>query len=176
MLWFLPSLFNFCSLFLFFTVAPSQSPSLPHSNSSFQGGSTPGIFSFSPANMINAVKQKSAFAPVMRPGPGYSPPMASTLPSGWAQTMLNVSILIFKLTCAKWIFKCRGLQMLYFQFKFSFFQYVIYISKSTMKIGRPWRRTFLPIILLCCICHHNLYPLDMQAVFLLYFNCFSLCM
>lgn len=156
-------------MFLFFTVAPSQSPSLPHSNSSFQGGSTPGIFSFSPANMINAVKQKSAFAPVMRPGPGYSPPMASTLPSGWAQTMLNVSILIFKLTCAKWIFKCRGLQMIYFQFKFTFFQSFIYISKSTMTIGR---HTFLPIILLCCICHHNLYPLDILAVLLFYFNCF----
>ncbi|XP_052099405.1 transcription factor COE1-like isoform X1 [Mytilus californianus] len=66
-------------------VVPSQSPSLPHSNS--HGGS--GIFSFSPANMVHAVKQKSAFAPVMRPGSGYSPPMASTLPSGWAQTMIN---------------------------------------------------------------------------------------
>nr|XP_039272079.1 transcription factor COE3-like isoform X1 [Styela clava] len=29
-------------------------------------GTTPGIFSFSPANMISAVKQKSAFAPVIR--------------------------------------------------------------------------------------------------------------
>ncbi|VDI39176.1 early B-cell factor [Mytilus galloprovincialis] len=60
-------------------VAPSQSPSLPHSNS--HGGS--GIFSFSPANMVHAVKQKSAFFPVMRPGSGYSPPMASTLPNGF---------------------------------------------------------------------------------------------
>ena len=78
--------------FLFSTVAPSQSPSLPHSNS--HGGS--GIFSFSPANMVHAVKQKSAFFPVMRPGSGYSPPMASTLPNGWAQTMINVSIFSYK--------------------------------------------------------------------------------
>lgn len=77
---------------MFSTVAPSQSPSLPHSNS--HGGS--GIFSFSPANMVHAVKQKSAFFPVMRPGSGYSPPMASTLPNGWAQTMINVSIFSYK--------------------------------------------------------------------------------
>lgn len=77
-------------LFFVFLVAPSQSPSLPHSNASFQEASPPGIFSFSPANMINAVKQKSAFAPVMRPG--YSPPIGSIMTTGWPQTVINVSM------------------------------------------------------------------------------------
>ncbi|XP_017592862.1 PREDICTED: transcription factor COE4-like [Corvus brachyrhynchos] len=38
----------------------------------------PGGFSFSPVTMISAVKQKSAFAPVLRP-PGSPPPCASAL-------------------------------------------------------------------------------------------------
>ncbi|XP_054247451.1 transcription factor COE3-like isoform X4 [Indicator indicator] len=41
--------------------------------------STPtGVFSFSPVNMISAVKQKSAFAPVVRPQPSPPPACAST--------------------------------------------------------------------------------------------------
>uniref|UniRef100_A0A8C8AML6 Uncharacterized protein n=1 Tax=Otus sunia TaxID=257818 RepID=A0A8C8AML6_9STRI len=41
--------------------------------------STPtGVFSFSPVNMISAVKQKSAFAPVVRPQTSPPPACAST--------------------------------------------------------------------------------------------------
>ncbi|XP_064599766.1 transcription factor COE1-like isoform X2 [Liolophura sinensis] len=50
-------------------VGPSLTPPQPHqsvpSSSPSVGGCAPGIFSFSPANMISAVKQKSAFAPVV---------------------------------------------------------------------------------------------------------------
>ncbi|NXG67900.1 COE3 factor, partial [Baryphthengus martii] len=47
------------------------------------GASTPtGVFSFSPVNMISAVKQKSAFAPVVRPQPSPPPACASTSASG----------------------------------------------------------------------------------------------
>ncbi|KAK3095001.1 hypothetical protein FSP39_009004 [Pinctada imbricata] len=73
-------------------VGPSQSPTLPPSvpNSGFhQQGGPAGIFSFSPANMINAVKQKSAFAPVVKPGTGCSPPMGG-MPAGWAHPILSV--------------------------------------------------------------------------------------
>ncbi|KAM6429715.1 LOW QUALITY PROTEIN: transcription factor COE1-like [Rhynochetos jubatus] len=38
----------------------------------------PGVFSFSPVNMISAVKQKSAFAPVVRPQATPPPACAST--------------------------------------------------------------------------------------------------
>ncbi|XP_041370568.1 transcription factor COE1-like isoform X3 [Gigantopelta aegis] len=51
-------------------VASSHSPPMQN-NVLPSGGCAPGIFSFSPANMITAVKQKSAFAPVMH---GISPP------------------------------------------------------------------------------------------------------
>ncbi|XP_041441954.1 transcription factor COE1 isoform X2 [Xenopus laevis] len=50
-----------------YAIVPS-SPTLASSNCS----SSSGIFSFSPANMVSAVKQKSAFAPVVRPQ--VSPP------------------------------------------------------------------------------------------------------
>ncbi|XP_069139786.1 transcription factor COE1-like isoform X1 [Argopecten irradians] len=77
-------------------VGPSHSPSLPPPvpSSGYQGGNAPGIFSFSPANMISAVKQKSAFNPVVRPpGTGESPPTAGTIPSGlasgWAHPILS---------------------------------------------------------------------------------------
>ncbi|KAK3597791.1 hypothetical protein CHS0354_006159, partial [Potamilus streckersoni] len=59
---------------------PSQSPSHPPSVPN--AGSAPGIFSFSPVNMISAVKQKSAFAPVLRPGLGASGYGSSPTPSG----------------------------------------------------------------------------------------------
>ncbi|XP_072447215.1 transcription factor COE1-A isoform X3 [Chiloscyllium punctatum] len=49
----------------------ASSTSLPSNCSS-----TSGIFSFSPANMVSAVKQKSAFAPVVRPQ--TSPPPTCT--------------------------------------------------------------------------------------------------
>ncbi|XP_064367785.1 transcription factor COE4 isoform X2 [Dromaius novaehollandiae] len=60
-----------------YAIMPS-SPPLGASSITLPSGtstSTPsGVFSFSPVNMISAVKQKSAFAPVVRPQP--SPPPA----------------------------------------------------------------------------------------------------
>ncbi|KFR08051.1 Transcription factor COE3, partial [Nipponia nippon] len=51
--------------------------------------STPtGVFSFSPVNMISAVKQKSAFAPVVRPQTSPPPACASTSSSS-LQAMLG---------------------------------------------------------------------------------------
>ncbi|KAL7975836.1 hypothetical protein Chor_010875, partial [Crotalus horridus] len=45
--------------------------------------STPaGVFSFSPVNMISAVKQKSAFAPVVRPQASPPPTCTSTNGAG----------------------------------------------------------------------------------------------
>uniref|UniRef100_A0A8D2LWC0 Uncharacterized protein n=2 Tax=Varanus komodoensis TaxID=61221 RepID=A0A8D2LWC0_VARKO len=53
----------------------------PLGASSIASSSTPaGVFSFSPVNMISAVKQKSAFAPVVRPQ--ASPPPTCTSASG----------------------------------------------------------------------------------------------
>ncbi|KAL7990515.1 hypothetical protein Chor_013945 [Crotalus horridus] len=53
--------------------------------------STHGIFSFSPANVISAVKQKSAFAPVVRPQ--ASPPPSCTSANGnGLQGELDLSI------------------------------------------------------------------------------------
>ncbi|TRY88780.1 hypothetical protein DNTS_015000 [Danionella cerebrum] len=53
----------------------ASSTSLPSNCSS-----SSGIFSFSPANMVSAVKQKSAFAPVVRPQ--TSPPPTCTSANG----------------------------------------------------------------------------------------------
>ncbi|XP_016387983.1 transcription factor COE1-like [Sinocyclocheilus rhinocerous] len=53
----------------------ASSTSLPSNCSS-----SSGIFSFSPANMVSAVKQKSAFAPVVRPQ--VSPPPTCTSANG----------------------------------------------------------------------------------------------
>ncbi|GAA6070590.1 transcription factor COE1 isoform X2, partial [Tachysurus ichikawai] len=53
----------------------ASSTSLPSNCSS-----SSGIFSFSPANMVSAVKQKSAFAPVVRPQ--ASPPPTCTSANG----------------------------------------------------------------------------------------------
>ncbi|KAI1236099.1 Transcription factor COE3, partial [Lamprotornis superbus] len=50
--------------------------------------STHGIFSFSPANVISAVKQKSAFAPVVRPQ--ASPPPSCTSANGNGLQALTV--------------------------------------------------------------------------------------
>uniref|UniRef100_A0A8C3T7F5 Uncharacterized protein n=1 Tax=Chelydra serpentina TaxID=8475 RepID=A0A8C3T7F5_CHESE len=62
-------------------VMPS-SPPLGASSITLPSGassSTPaGVFSFSPVNMISAVKQKSAFAPVVRPPASPTPTCAST--------------------------------------------------------------------------------------------------
>ncbi|XP_066488966.1 transcription factor COE3-like isoform X13 [Tiliqua scincoides] len=53
----------------------------PLGASSITSSSTPaGVFSFSPVNMISAVKQKSAFAPVVRPQ--ASPPPTCTSANG----------------------------------------------------------------------------------------------
>ncbi|XP_014661553.1 PREDICTED: transcription factor COE3-like [Priapulus caudatus] len=63
-----PGLFN----------AVSQSMQMTDNNN--HSYSSTGLFSFSPANMLSAVKQKSAFAPVVRPC--GSPSMQSS--GGWA--------------------------------------------------------------------------------------------
>ncbi|TTE96763.1 Transcription factor COE1 [Bagarius yarrelli] len=55
----------------------ASSTSLPSNCSS-----TSGIFSFSPANMVSAVKQKSAFAPVVRPQSSPPPTCTSTNGNG----------------------------------------------------------------------------------------------
>lgn len=85
-------------------VGPSHTSSLPPPpvpTSGYQCGGAPGLFSFSPANMITAVKQKSAFAPVLRP-PGHedTPPppmggMTSGYTNGWTHPITNVSIHYF---------------------------------------------------------------------------------
>ncbi|XP_039607817.1 transcription factor COE1-like isoform X2 [Erpetoichthys calabaricus] len=69
-----------------YAIMPSSPPlgassiTLPSSvNTSSSSSSTPaGIFSFSPVNMISAVKQKSAFAPVVRPQTSPPPTCTST--------------------------------------------------------------------------------------------------
>ncbi|XP_026090083.1 transcription factor COE1-like isoform X1 [Carassius auratus] len=55
----------------------ASSTSLPSNCSS-----SSGIFSFSPANMVSAVKQKSAFAPVVRPQSSPPPTCTSTNGNG----------------------------------------------------------------------------------------------
>ncbi|XP_072518568.1 transcription factor COE1-A isoform X2 [Salminus brasiliensis] len=55
----------------------ASSTSLPSNCSS-----SSGIFSFSPANMVSAVKQKSAFAPVVRPQTSPPPTCTSTNGNG----------------------------------------------------------------------------------------------
>uniref|UniRef100_A0A672RM81 EBF transcription factor 1 n=1 Tax=Sinocyclocheilus grahami TaxID=75366 RepID=A0A672RM81_SINGR len=55
--------------------------SLTPSDTSNQSSSS-GIFSFSPANMVSAVKQKSAFAPVVRPQSSPPPTCTSTNGNG----------------------------------------------------------------------------------------------
>ncbi|XP_016295229.1 transcription factor COE3 isoform X1 [Sinocyclocheilus anshuiensis] len=64
-----------------YQVVPS-SPTMAASSVSLSSNcsSTHGIFSFSPANVISAVKQKSAFAPVVRPQ--ASPPPSCTSANG----------------------------------------------------------------------------------------------
>lgn len=65
----------------FVAVVPS-SPTMAASSVTLPSNcsSTHGIFSFSPANVISAVKQKSAFAPVVRPQ--ASPPPSCTSANG----------------------------------------------------------------------------------------------
>ncbi|XP_044537437.1 transcription factor COE4 isoform X10 [Gracilinanus agilis] len=64
-------------------VMPSSPPLAAASSISLPAAApTTSVFSFSPVNMISAVKQKSAFAPVVRP-PG-SPPPACTSTNGSA--------------------------------------------------------------------------------------------
>ncbi|XP_060791859.1 transcription factor COE1-A isoform X3 [Neoarius graeffei] len=59
----------------------ASSTSLPSNCSS-----SSGIFSFSPANMVSAVKQKSAFAPVVRPQSSPPPTCTSTNANGLQAT------------------------------------------------------------------------------------------
>lgn len=62
----------------FLLVVPS-SPTMASSTSLPSNcSSSSGIFSFSPANMVSAVKQKSAFAPVVRPQTSPPPTCTST--------------------------------------------------------------------------------------------------
>lgn len=65
----------------FVTVVPS-SPTMAASSVTLPSNCSGahGIFSFSPANVISAVKQKSAFAPVVRPQ--ASPPPSCTSANG----------------------------------------------------------------------------------------------
>ncbi|CAL8280298.1 unnamed protein product [Arctogadus glacialis] len=63
-----------------YAIVPS-SPTMASSTSLPSGCPTSGVFSFSPANMVSAaVKQKSAFAPVVRPS--SSPPPSCTGANG----------------------------------------------------------------------------------------------
>ena len=69
----------FALFFVVFVVVP-QSPSLPPTPSSVPPNGNAGMFAF-PPNMIQAVKQKSAFNPVMRPpvvSEGGSPSVSHT--------------------------------------------------------------------------------------------------
>uniref|UniRef100_A0A672TA45 EBF transcription factor 1 n=1 Tax=Sinocyclocheilus grahami TaxID=75366 RepID=A0A672TA45_SINGR len=62
----------------------ASSTSLPSNCSS-----SSGIFSFSPANMVSAVKQKSAFAPVVRPQSSPPPICTSTNGNGLQVSGMN---------------------------------------------------------------------------------------
>uniref|UniRef100_UPI00358DEE0F transcription factor COE3-like isoform X2 n=1 Tax=Myxine glutinosa TaxID=7769 RepID=UPI00358DEE0F len=64
-----------------YAIVPSSPPLAASSITLPSNGSIPpGAFSFSPAHMLSAVKQKSAFAPVVRPQP--SPPPSCTGSTG----------------------------------------------------------------------------------------------
>ncbi|XP_058859896.1 transcription factor COE1-like isoform X1 [Acipenser ruthenus] len=67
-----------------YAIMPSSPPlgassiTVPSSVNSSSSTTPAGIFSFSPVNMISAVKQKSAFAPVVRPQTSPPPTCTST--------------------------------------------------------------------------------------------------
>uniref|UniRef100_G3SZ21 EBF family member 4 n=1 Tax=Loxodonta africana TaxID=9785 RepID=G3SZ21_LOXAF len=70
-----PSFLNGSAATSPFAIMPSSPPLAAASSMSLPAAApTTSVFSFSPVNMISAVKQRSAFAPVLRP-PG-SPPQA----------------------------------------------------------------------------------------------------
>ncbi|XP_045151469.1 transcription factor COE4 [Echinops telfairi] len=70
-----PSFLNGSTATSPFAIMPSSPPLAAASSMSLPAAApTASVFSFSPVNMISAVKQRSAFAPVLRP-PG-SPPQA----------------------------------------------------------------------------------------------------
>ena len=82
------------SLSFFLNTVNSQSPALPPAGtygSSLCTSNGPGLFSFTPASMISAAKQKSAFAPVLRPNTSPIPPAAPLpgLQGGWAHPILG---------------------------------------------------------------------------------------
>lgn len=63
----------------YFPLVVPSSPTMASSTSLPSNcSSSSGIFSFSPANMVSAVKQKSAFAPVVRPQTSPPPTCTST--------------------------------------------------------------------------------------------------
>ncbi|CAJ0940229.1 unnamed protein product [Ranitomeya imitator] len=63
----------------------ASSTSLPSNCSS-----SSGIFSFSPANMVSAVKQKSAFAPVVRPQASPPPTCTSSNGTSLQDALVNI--------------------------------------------------------------------------------------
>uniref|UniRef100_A0A673M474 Transcription factor COE1 n=1 Tax=Sinocyclocheilus rhinocerous TaxID=307959 RepID=A0A673M474_9TELE len=63
-------------------VVPSSPTMVSSTNLPSNCSSSSGIFSFSPANMVSAVKQKSAFAPVVRPQSSPPPTCTSTNGNG----------------------------------------------------------------------------------------------
>ncbi|XP_036619315.1 transcription factor COE4 isoform X11 [Trichosurus vulpecula] len=73
-------------------VMPSSPPLAAASSISLPAAApTTSVFSFSPVNMISAVKQKSAFAPVVRP-PGSPPPACTSTNGSALQAMSGLLI------------------------------------------------------------------------------------
>uniref|UniRef100_A0A8C2IET5 EBF transcription factor 1a n=1 Tax=Cyprinus carpio TaxID=7962 RepID=A0A8C2IET5_CYPCA len=72
----------------------ASSTSLPSNCSS-----SSGIFSFSPANMVSAVKQKSAFAPVVRPQASPPPTCTSANGNGLQDTLFSPTFFCQSLPC-----------------------------------------------------------------------------
>uniref|UniRef100_A0A672RKU3 Transcription factor COE4 n=1 Tax=Sinocyclocheilus grahami TaxID=75366 RepID=A0A672RKU3_SINGR len=65
-----------------YAIVPSSPTMASSTNLPSNCSSSSGIFSFSPANMVSAVKQKSAFAPVVRPQSSPPPTCTSTNGNG----------------------------------------------------------------------------------------------
>ncbi|XP_016374118.1 transcription factor COE1 isoform X2 [Sinocyclocheilus rhinocerous] len=65
-----------------YAIVPSSPTMVSSTNLPSNCSSSSGIFSFSPANMVSAVKQKSAFAPVVRPQSSPPPTCTSTNGNG----------------------------------------------------------------------------------------------
>nr|XP_020861107.1 transcription factor COE4 isoform X2 [Phascolarctos cinereus] len=75
-----------------YAIMPSSPPLAAASSISLPAAApTTSVFSFSPVNMISAVKQKSAFAPVVRP-PGSPPPACASTNGSALQAMSGLLI------------------------------------------------------------------------------------